>query len=198
MMNCIQEILQIQESLQIKILISIALRGRLSQKAEFRCKPSTISEAFKIMTKRTRLIEMTKHPDLERRLKREKFYKLSKEGLLTFIKKNPSPYEFWIAMIWYGALNSKHADRDEFNRYYNLFIQKFIGDFTLRSCFFLGNFFEKLFQEWRSEFDLKYRTTTLKVPDYNYYQTRKAYKVIECLLLNRRITIDKIVKLIEQ
>jgi hypothetical protein len=42
--------------LQMKILKSIALRGRLSQKeaaAEFQCKPSTVSEAFKIMINRT-------------------------------------------------------------------------------------------------------------------------------------------------
>jgi len=41
---------------------SIALRERLSQKEaaeEFRCKPSTISEAFKIMINRTRLIQIT-------------------------------------------------------------------------------------------------------------------------------------------
>jgi hypothetical protein len=66
--------------LQMKILKSIALNGILSQKeasTEFRCKSSTISEAFKIMTKKTMLIETTKHPDLERRLKREKFSKLS-------------------------------------------------------------------------------------------------------------------------
>jgi DNA-binding MarR family transcriptional regulator len=66
--------------LQMKILRSIALNGILSQKeaaTKFRCKSSTISEAFKIMTKKTMLIETTKHPDLERRLKREKFSKLS-------------------------------------------------------------------------------------------------------------------------
>ncbi|MGA8080638.1 MAG: hypothetical protein WB988_02160 [Candidatus Nitrosopolaris sp.] len=125
---------------------------------------------------------------------------------MTFIKKNPSPYEFWVAMIWYGMiLNPESADRDEFNRYYNLFIEKFIGEFTLRSCFFLGNLFENLFQRWCEEYE--YNSI-----DYDYYglfrrdsthymqekirkETRRAYNVLECLLLNRRITIDKIIEL---
>ena len=66
-------------------------------------------------------------------------------------------------MIRYGmALNPESAERDEFNLYYNLFIEKFVGEFTLRSCFFLGNLFENLFQRWRKQFD--YNSN-----DYDYY-----------------------------
>jgi hypothetical protein len=178
------------------------LAGRLSQTEaaeEFQCKPSTISEAFKIMINRTRLIEITKPPDVEGQLTRERFYKLSAQGLLTFIKKNPSPYEFWVAMIWYGMdLNPESADRDEFNLYCDLFIEKFIGEFTLRSCFFLGNLFENLFQRWCIQFE--YNSNEFP-HDSTYMQekirkeSRKAYNVLECLLLNRGITIDKIIEL---
>ncbi|MGC2575430.1 MAG: hypothetical protein WA364_28315, partial [Candidatus Nitrosopolaris sp.] len=196
--------------LQMKILKSIALKGLLSQKeaaTEFRRPSSTISEAFKIMTKRTRLIESTRHPSLERRLRREKFSKLSAEGLRRFIKENPSTYEFWVAMIRYGTLNSKHANRDEFNQYYNLFIQAFIGNYLLRSCFFLGNLFENLFQRWRKEFEYNESYASDYVynmfrHDHEYYmqeirrkEAKKAYKVLECLLLYRGITIDKIIEL---
>jgi DNA-binding MarR family transcriptional regulator len=198
--------------LQIKILKSIGLRGRLSQKEaaeEFRYKPSTISEAFKIMINRTRLIQIIEPlPDVEGQSKRERFYKLSTLGLLTFIKKNPSPYEFWVAMIWYCmTLNPESADRDEFNQYYNLFIEKFIGEFTLRNCFFLGNLFEKLFQRWREQFGYNPNYYAYGLFPYHrstYYmqkkkkirnETRRAYVVLECLLLNRGITIDKIIEL---
>jgi hypothetical protein len=77
------------------------------------------------MINRTRLIQIIEPlPDVEGQSKRERFYKLSALGLLTFIKKNPSPYEFWGAMIWYGmTLNPESADRDEFDQYYNLFIE---------------------------------------------------------------------------
>jgi len=88
--------------------------------------------------------------------KRERFYKLSSQGLLTFIKQHPSPYEFLVAMIWYGFLNFKSAfKRDEFNRYYDLYIRGYIGESNLRSCFFLGNLFENLFRGWRKELEHK-------------------------------------------
>ncbi|HXX95921.1 MAG TPA: hypothetical protein VEL11_02225 [Candidatus Bathyarchaeia archaeon] len=195
--------------LQMRILKSIALKGRLSQKKaaeEFRCKPSTISEAFKIMINRTKLIQITA-PDVDRQSKWERFYKLSALGLLTFIKKNPSPYEFWVAMIWYGmTLNPESADRDEFNQYYNLFIERCIGEFTLHSCFFLGDLFEKLFQRWRKQFGYNpnyYVYGLFPYPRSTYYMQKKirngtrrgAYNVLECLLLNRGITIDKIIEL---
>jgi hypothetical protein len=192
--------------LQMKILKSIALAGRLSQTEaaeEIGCKAPTISEAFKIMINRTKLIQITEPPaDAGRQSKRERFYKLSAQGLSTFIKKNPSPDEFWAAIIWYGNLNPESPDRDEFNRYYTLFIEKFIGEFTLRSCFFLGNLFENLLQRYRKQFE--YNSN-----DYGHLgmfphgsmqekirkETTSTCNVLECLLLNRGITIDKIIEL---
>jgi hypothetical protein len=57
------------------------------------------------MINRTKLIQMTEHPPIvEVQSKRERFYKLSALGSLTLIKKNPSPYEFWVAVILYGIL----------------------------------------------------------------------------------------------
>jgi hypothetical protein len=187
--------------LQMKILKSVASSGRLSQKeaiTQFRFKPSTISDAFKTMKDRTKLIEISKHHDtltkVEEGIRREKFYKLSSGGLLRFIEENPSPAEFWSAMIWYGFLNSKCASIDEFNICYSVFIERFVGTYPLRSCFFLGDFFEKLYLDLRKEyFDLR------NDPTAAYIHTRGAntYKVLECLLLNRGITVDKIVKLTE-
>ncbi len=78
-----------EPQLQMKILKSIALAGRLSQTEaaeEIGCKPSTISEAFKTMINRTKLIQYIQ-PDVDRQSKRERFYKLSAQGLLTFVKK---------------------------------------------------------------------------------------------------------------
>jgi hypothetical protein len=110
-------------------------------------------------------------------------------------------------MIRYGTLNSKHADRNEFNQYYNLFIQVFIGNYLLRSCFFLGNLFENLFQRWRKEFEYSESYASDYIyhmfrHDHEYYmqqrrrkEAEKAYKVLEYLLLYRGITIDKIVEL---
>jgi hypothetical protein len=170
------------------------LNGRLSQKQAadiFRCKPPTISEAFKIMTNK-RLIGITTAPDLERKIRQEKFYKLLAQGLSRFIKGDPSVDEFWVAIIWYGTFNSESANKEEFNGYYNDFIHRFIGDNALRSCFFLGNLFENLFVEWRRDY-FESRKNIIAV--YTYTEAVKAYKVLECLLLNRGITASRIVKL---
>jgi hypothetical protein len=114
------------------------LNGRLSQKeavSQFNCKPSTISEAFKILAKRRRLIHHTNAPEhdnlnnVKRGSTRIKFYKLSREGLLAFINENPSPEEFWRTIIWFCSLITKDINNAEFNRYYDLFIQKFVGSF---------------------------------------------------------------------
>jgi hypothetical protein len=197
--------------LQMKILKSVALSGRLSQKeaiAEFRCKPSTISDAFKTMKERN-IIERTKQ------LEREKFYKLTLEGLFRFIEENiktqnpSSPAEFWVAMNWYGFLNS---NKDEFNRCYDLFIERFIGRYPLRSCFFLGNLFDNLFQRWRRDLEHKCESdfpdnvisqmparfrhnSDCSMKDRRRAETEKAYNVLGCLLLTRGITINNIVEL---
>lgn len=186
--------------LQIKILKLIALAGRSSQKeaiSYFKCRPPTISEAFKVLLRRKLILE-TDAPEFEKfenRVRGVKSYKLSSHGLLAFIDENPSPQEFWIAIIWYYSLNPKYVDKTEFNRYYSLFIDKFIGNFPLRSCFFMGNFFEELFQKWCRRFDYEYYHSKSLRPGYMYYEARKANKVLECLLLNRGIMIGKIIEL---
>jgi len=150
--------------------------------------------------------------NVEEEIRREKFYKLSSGGLLRFIGENPSPAEFWSAMIWYGFLNLKNAiNIDEFRRRYDLFIRGYIGDYNLRSCFFRGNLFEDLFQRWCRELEHK---CELDFPDDLVSQmqdvfphsqdcimqdgirekTEKTCKVLEYLLLNRGITI-KIIEL---
>lgn len=101
------------------------LRSQKEAAAIFRCEPPTISEAFKIMTNK-RLIGITTAPDLERKIRQEKFYKLSAQGLSRLIKEEPTSDEFWVAIIWYGTFNSKSANK-EFSGYYNQFIHRFIG-----------------------------------------------------------------------
>ena len=123
------------------------------------------------------------------------------------VHENPSPQEFWMAMIWYCRLNAKAVGKDEFNRYYDRFIQKSVGSFSLHSCFFLGDIFDSLFKKkWsRKLFGYQYDDES-RAHGYNYYnnnnnnnnklpKTTQNYKVLECLLLNRQITIENIASL---
>jgi hypothetical protein len=182
----------------------IALNGRLSQKEamlQFGYTAPTISEALAILRTKRKLIEQdttSPPPDFKSGERHKKFYKLTTQGLIEFINGNPSPYEFWIALIHYCNLNSEAINKNQLNKYYNLFIQKFVGDsFSLRSCFFLSNSFDNLFKKWRSTYD---GSECNKPGTPNYFkhpQTIQAYKVFECLLENRAATIERIVELTE-
>ncbi|MGB7638960.1 MAG: MarR family winged helix-turn-helix transcriptional regulator, partial [Nitrososphaeraceae archaeon] len=199
--------------LQIGILKSIASSGLASQKeiaSQFGYKPSTISDAFKIMDN-AKLIRWANVPEFKKGVRRERFYKLSAKGLSVVLDENPSPQEFWMAMIWYYRLNTKAVGKDEFNRYYDRFIQKSVGSFSLHSYFFLGDIFDSLFKKkWsRKLFGYQYDDQS-RAHGYNYYnnnnnnnnnndnklpKTTQNYKVLECLLLNRQITIQNIASL---
>ena len=189
--------------LQIGILKSIALSGLASQKeitSQFTYKPSTISDAFKVMEDAD-LIRWANVPEFKKGVGRERFYKLMPKGLSVLIDENPSPSEFWMAMIWYCSLNTKAVGKAEFNRYYDRFIQKSIGSFSVHSCFFLGDIFDSLFKKWsRKLFGYQYDDQS-RAHGYNYYnnnkhpKTTQDYNVLESLLLNRRITIENIASL---
>src|ERR1051325_6116058 len=189
--------------LQIGILKSIASSGLASQKeitSQFTYKPSTISDAFKIMED-VDLIRWANVPEFKKGVGRERFYKLLPKGLSVLIDENPSPQEFWMAMIWYCRLNAKAVGKAEFNRYYDRFIQKSVGSFSVHSCFFLGDIFDSLFKKWsRKLFGYQYDDQS-RAHGHNYYNNNKHpkatqdYNVLECLLLNRRITIANIASL---
>jgi len=189
--------------LQIGILKSIASSGLASQKeitSQFTYKPSTISDAFKVMEDAD-LIRWANVPEFKKGVGRERFYKLMPKGLSVLIDENPSPSEFWMAMIWYCSLNTKAVGKAEFNRYYDRFIQKSIGSFSVHSCFFLGDIFDSLFKKWsRKLFGYQYDDQS-RAHGYNYYnnnkhpKTTQDYNVLESLLLNRRITIENIASL---
>jgi len=180
-------------TLQIQILKHIAMKGQSSQidvSVKFGCKPSTISDAFKILKQRGLIIKSIKPPDLKSGVRRRKSYKLSDKGLTVFISENPSPYEFWIAIAWY-FLNFNAVDQVLFNKYYDSFIQKFVGDsFPLRSCFFLSDSFDRLFEKWGKQLE-KYNDPRMTAYYYQH-DPIQACKVIECLSQNRAITIKQI------
>ena len=190
-----------EPTLQMSILKHIALKGRLLQHEApvlFSCKPSTISEALNIMETKRRLIKVDRknRPDFKSGERQRKLYKLTSNGLIAFITGNPSPYEFWIALMWYCMLNIASIDNDRLNEYYNLFIHKFVGEsFSLRSCFFLSDSFDNLFKKWRSIYDSTECNTPGTVGYFKHPETLQAYKIFECLLENRSITIQRISEL---
>jgi hypothetical protein len=91
-------------------------------------------------TKRN-LIEFNTPPDFKSGERQKKFYKLTSNGLIAFISENPTPYEFWIALMWYCSLNTEVVNKNQLNMYYSLSIQKFVGNSFPSPQFFFNRFF---------------------------------------------------------
>jgi hypothetical protein len=92
------------------------------------------------------------------------------------IDENPSPQEFWMAMIRYCSLNAKDVDKAEFNSCYDRFIQKSVGAFSIHSCFFLGDIFDSLFKKWRRKlFGYQYDDQS-RTHGYYYYNNNNNNK----------------------
>jgi hypothetical protein len=174
--------------LQIKILQTIALEGKLSVRRaqkKFRLKYSTVWEPFKVLKNR-KLINRV--PDIRSLGRAEIFYKLSSLGLKAFISQKPSPKEFWTAMIRFFNLNPRLIGKAYLDECYNLFMQNYIGNFFLRSSFFQINIFDEFLKDWRKE----------NVPKrYGAISPTRAQKVLECLALNRSITSEEIIEKIQ-
>jgi hypothetical protein len=98
--------------------------------------------------------------------------------------------------MWYCTLNSTAIKKSQINEYYNLFVQKFVGpSSSLRSCFFLSDSFDNLFKKWCSTYESTECNTPGTVAYFKHPETVQAYKVFECLLQNRSITIQRITEL---
>jgi hypothetical protein len=84
-----------------------------------------------------------------------------------------------MAMIWYCRLNSKAVGKAEFDRYYDRFIQKSVGSFSLHSCFFLGDIFDSLFKKWSKKlFGYQYDDYQSRAHGYyNYYNNNNNNKL---------------------
>ncbi len=116
--------------------------------------------------------------------------------IVAIIDENLTPYEFWIALMWYCTLSSE--DDIQLNKYYDLFVKKYVGDsFPLRSCFFLTDSFNNLFKKWRSTYYCRECYTPGTLSYFKHPETLQAYKVFECLLENRAVTIERITQLTE-
>lgn len=126
-------------------------------------------------------------------------YKLTGQGLNEFIDQGVSPEEFWIAMAWFCELSK--INNDEFESYYSLFAQKYTGSSNFHGCFFQTEFFDHVFKKWQK--DSKNDNQEFSLPQYVFEhpacenESAISQKVLECLALNRSITVDEIAKIVK-
>jgi hypothetical protein len=174
--------------LQIRILDLVALQGEISKtKAtrEIGSYYADVSDGFKALLK-AHLIEhfssrFTSH-------RPEKCYSLTERGLEVFINESSSPKECWIAIIWFSILHRKQKDDGNFEKYWHFLKKKHSANSSVGGGHFQLHIFDRLFKKFLS--DNGY--------DNQEHGVTNAQRVLECLAVNRSITLEEIVQKIRE
>ena len=152
-----------------------------------------------------KLIRCANVPGFKKGVRRERFYKLSPKGLSVVLDENPSPARILDGNDMVMHVNAKAVDKDEFNRYYDRFIQKSVGSFpfivasfwAISLIVYLKKSGVKNYLVINMMISLEHMATTTITNNNNNKlpKTTQDHKVLECLLLNRQITIENIASL---
>jgi DNA-binding MarR family transcriptional regulator len=211
--------------LQFQILREIALAGDLSNsklKERLQVTHPVISDAIKVLEQR-KLVKVS-HTEKagSKGGKPEKYYALTKGGMDQFIKRNPSPEEFFQALLrsytlrpQSGWLHDNKMSSEDFELHYKSFEQNYLGYASNHGYLVQSPFFNKLYEQWLAEYHpalfgqshLKKITRqihspffeecyneSLRISDLNGYTVDQ--KVLECLAIHRSITEKQIEELL--
>ena len=138
-------------TLQIRILNSIALQGKLSKRKaqdKFKCKYPTISDAFKVLAEERKLIVKIKRPHSAEYTSPEIFYKLTEKGLRILINQGMDPEEFWEIFVQFCKLNAKEITSEKFQEIYKYFEDRYLGYSPQTGYFFQFPLMDKVFDRW--------------------------------------------------
>jgi hypothetical protein len=168
-------------TLQIRILNCVAVNGELSKKKlkkHLSANYPDVSDAVDALKNK----EMIVHSSTNFKSSRpEQFYKITSNGFEAFIEENPSANDFWDAIIWFCKLKKTSIDNMSFKKYYDLFETKKIGNWSIHGGYFQIHFFGELLHEWMNDYRSGHWSTL-------------SLEILECLALNRSITLDQIVE----
>ncbi len=135
-------------TLQLQVLNSLASQGSMSKKRLTEGLSANYSDVFDAVKSLNGLglIKKTSGPHLTRR---EIFYKLTKKGFCAFLNEDHKPEEFWVAIVSSCKSHSQVLD-NEFQGYFNLFIDKYIGQNIYDEYSFYSNlyFFDDIFKQY--------------------------------------------------
>jgi DNA-binding PadR family transcriptional regulator len=170
-------------TLQIEILRSIATEGRLSKRMAEKITGSDYSDVSKGIDKLRayRLVKTYQYFIPNRRDKR--YYQLTAQGFYTFIDLRPSPKEFCKALAWFCVLKPQ-IDSTEFEKYWKYFELSYLENISLNIGFSQLSFFDKLFDRFLDDNGLTGRDASLPL----------CQKILECLAINRAITIEELLQ----
>lgn len=152
---------------------------------ELGAKYPDVSDAIEAL-KREKLV-VHSFADFKSSPRPEQYYKLAHRGLETFIELNTSPHDFWNAIVWFCKLSKMKIDSTTFQGTYDRFEQKELGDWSVSRGYFHLYFFDRILDNWLKN---------TKLGKYSVGESRPvplSQKILECLALNRAITVEQIV-----
>jgi hypothetical protein len=117
----------------------------------------------------------------------EKFYKITEEGLraLLSVVEDLFENEFWKVVILLCICSKRQISYDEFEEYYNRFEKGRMGHSTINKSFFQPSFFDSVLDKWlQDQYPINYNPPLISLPQ----------KIMECLSLNRSITLQQLAK----
>lgn len=146
--------------LQFQIIKEIALNEHLSNsklKERLEVTHPVVSEAIKVLMNRN-LVKISHLESIEHKDgKPETYYTLTKQGLEEFIKRNPTPEEFFEALLKSHNLRQQSGwltpmSSEDFEHYYRLFEQNYLGYFSTHGYLVQSPFFNQLYEQWLAEY----------------------------------------------
>jgi DNA-binding MarR family transcriptional regulator len=206
--------------LRFQILREIALVGELSNKKlkeRLEIKHPTISEPFKVLVD-LGLVRVSRVKKAGRKGGRpEKYFALTKKGLEEFSNRNPTPLEFFGALLRFynlrlqwGWLSSSPMNSKELELYLKSYEQNYLG-YALNHGYLLQSpFFNILYEQWLAEyrpglFEKNQLKNTIRLVHSSFFEKLYdeslkngingipiAQKVLECLAIHRSVTEKQI------
>jgi hypothetical protein len=168
-------------SLQIEILKLIMLQGELSKtkaKKILDSNYSDVSDAMDALASNERqFIKLSRKTG---RRRREKFYKITENGLRALFAPDMSPDDFWRLMILLLLCSKQLISYEELDDHYRQFERNYFGHSAVYGYFFLSYFFDLIRDSLLQKLS-KSKVCVLQM-------------IIECLALNRSLTLPELIK----
>ena len=191
-------------TLQIKILESVALCGRLSVSlADFQLKNHhhpEIWHSFKILEKKGLIKTLADSNPGRGELigsgRRKIYYGITENGLFAFIATladttadtvKPDPKKFWKAVIGFCHYNPKQVTLDKVEAFYQLFTRVYFKYSSGHGYFFQLDLFNQMCSKW-----IENNTLSSSSASNNNNNISLAQKILEILVLNPRITLHEL------
>lgn len=174
--------------LQLHILESIVIYGGLSKRKAtdiLDLNYPDVSDAMDSLASNDKRFIKLSHVS-HKSHRPEKFYKITERGLRALLDEEMTNVDlFWKVIILLSIFGKSEIYEDEFEKYYQQFIEQYLGHSCEHGFLLQSDFFYNLLDKWLEDWILDIHSQTL-VPI--------SQRIIECLAFNGSTTLEKLVE----